>query len=166
MKVDYLILCRYGEHTSHGELNVLGGNIERVVVDSFPGTYPQLIFVSNIKFPIEERHKTHPFEAMVYGPDGGLVKNVMGGELAPFRAPDLDDPTEHHHTSVALIIGVNYLIFSERGWHKFVLTINGQEAAACEFKVIDRAENLRSPSRGVYTPFGGQENGPDADPNQ
>jgi hypothetical protein len=79
MRSRYMIIATFAEFVN-GRLNLLGGDIDRIIVAELPGIYPQIIVAARIALDRSESPGSHPFSFSIVDPDGEM-------SCSPFFGP-------------------------------------------------------------------------------
>lgn len=134
MDLRYLIIARYAEFLPDGSVNIVGGDMEKLLVESFPATHPLLNCAVKLSLSHEDTTKEHTFKASIFGPSGEIVQEGFSATIQPF----IGLPPEIDRIGVGIVISFPNIIFPKSGLHKISLFVDGKEAGAVPLRVQER----------------------------
>jgi hypothetical protein len=133
MEVRYLIIARYAEFLPDGSVNILGGDSDIILAESFPATHPLLSVATRLAMSREDATKEHIFKTCIFGPDREVVQEGVSGTIQTF-----DLPAETVEMGVGIMMQFSNIIFPKAAWYKISLLIDDREVGTAPLRVQER----------------------------
>ncbi len=145
----YLIIARYAEFTPDYKLNILGGDIDQIVADSYPYVHNQFIIATRIFLNRQEIQK----ENTVRGEIVDTETDELIGEAELGSIPKIARlPEGAEHLGVGFILQFSNVIFNKPGKYVIKLIVDSQMIATASLQVAssDYFGKLRTGFQDVF----------------
>jgi hypothetical protein len=130
MKIDFFMIVRYCEFSDNGEITIVGGNITKFDAHEIPWGVPEIKIASTVEMTREDGAIPHRFQAIVYQPDGEILREGAEQNIDPIVFPP-----ETRSAQANFIMGFNNVLFSDLGLYRIAFLIDGVEERSIQFKV-------------------------------
>ena len=155
MEVRYLILARYAEFGPDGRLNLIGGDHNRFVADSYPYIHPLLVAATRIIINREDCDQEHEFASLIIEENtGDLVAEGGSGTI-----PKLTIPPDAPMLGTGIILEFKDMIFPREGRYVARLIIDQKMMAEAGFRVAPGSYYRGLMEGGRVTVQGGEPDG-------
>ena len=132
MEVIYILAADYANTTHDGKLNVMG-IFGQIRYPNFPAHHPQMHFVAQINYELQDYGSEHELTIKLIDPDGADIVSVTGpinvrsenGE----KIPDLN-----------VILPLNNVLLEKPGRHEFAVIVDGEKKSYLGVDVIKLPE--------------------------
>jgi hypothetical protein len=144
METRYIILARYAEFTPDGKLNVIGGDQNQLVAESYPYVHPLMLAAARVVFDREDGGREHDFRSVLAAEDTG--ETIAEGAYGTI--PEFVFPPGVDRLGTGLILSFRDVIFPKEGRYIVKLMIDGEEIAKVVLRVAPIAyyQGLTKPS--------------------
>ena len=136
MEARYVIIARHAEFLPDGSVNILGGDSQKILADSFPALHPSLNVAVRIAMNRDEAAAEHTLKAFILGPDGEVVQEGISGTI-----PSFDLPQETKRMSVGLVMPFWNIIFPKADWYKVSIHLDNKEIGEAPLRLQDRGKH-------------------------
>lgn len=128
MEVIYILAADYANTTHDGKLNVMG-IFGQIRYPKFPTHHPQMHFVAQINYELQDYGSAHELTVKLIDPDGADIISVTGPiNVQPAndgRMPDLN-----------VILPLNNVLLEKPGRHEFAVFIDSDKKSYLGIDVI------------------------------
>jgi hypothetical protein len=135
MEVRYLILAHYAEFSQENKLNLIGGDIDQVVGDSYPYVHNMILAATKLVLERGDGESEHPFRAVIV--DEGSDEIIADG--AKGTIPRIQFPEGENKLGTGFILPFPNVIFPKEGRYVVKFIVNDRVMAKAPFRVAPLA---------------------------
>lgn len=134
MKTNYVIIARYAEYLPDYTMNVIGGNANRIVSETYPVVHQQITVVSQFDFTRDEWDQNYELSATVFDKDSEEV--IAQGQRETIKVPALSFAEEPDaYVSINALMIFQHIIFPRPGRYRVNIYINELLTSYVDFRV-------------------------------
>lgn len=143
MEARYLILARYAEFTGEGLLNILGGDLDKIVADDYPYVHPQVLAATRLVLDRGDAQSEHSLAGVIVEADTDEV--VAQGVNA--KLPEFQIPAGATFVGTGILLPFRAVIFPRPGVYVVQLLVDDVVLAKTRLRVAPTSyyQNLKSP---------------------
>jgi hypothetical protein len=135
MEARYLILARYAEFAPDGKLNLLGGDSDQIVADSYPYVHNMIIAASRLLLDKKDAGIEHSFRAIIVDEE----TDEIIAEGARGMLPKVPFPEGAERLGSGFILPFRNVVFPRDGRYLVKLIVDDNVLGKAPFRVAPSA---------------------------